>query len=257
MTYQVRRDGQMYGPYTLQDLQRYVTSGNVLPTDLAKSDEMPDWLPVSQILSQQAPQQAPFAPQFPAQATPGVGYAPNPYAPNPYAANPYGAPLANPAASAFPDPPNLQWGIYLLLTIVTCTLFSKVYTVIQAVWLRRVEPASNALFFYIGYYVLWFISLIVNFTLGLGTAFSDHSAGFLGPRMAVKYLLSIVSIVLLLVTRYFMSRQLEQHFTTTEPLGLEVQPVLGVFFGGVYFQSIFNRVVELKRSGRYAQPQSF
>src|SRR6266851_5413868 len=50
MPYHVSRNGQTYGPYTLEDLQRYVASGNVLLTDLAKSEEMPDWLPVAQIL---------------------------------------------------------------------------------------------------------------------------------------------------------------------------------------------------------------
>ena len=50
MTYQVSRNGQMYGPYTLDDLRRYVASGNILLTDMAKSEEMPDWLPVAQIL---------------------------------------------------------------------------------------------------------------------------------------------------------------------------------------------------------------
>ena len=46
MPYTVSRNGQTYGPYTLEDLQRYVASGNVLLTDMARSDEMPDWLPV-------------------------------------------------------------------------------------------------------------------------------------------------------------------------------------------------------------------
>ncbi len=50
MPYHVSRNGQTYGPYTLEDLQRYVASGNILATDLAKSDEMPEWVPVSQIL---------------------------------------------------------------------------------------------------------------------------------------------------------------------------------------------------------------
>ena len=50
MTYHVSRNGQMYGPYTLEDLQRYVATGNILPTDMAKSEDMPDWLPVAQIL---------------------------------------------------------------------------------------------------------------------------------------------------------------------------------------------------------------
>ena len=40
MTYQVSRNGQLYGPYTLEDLQRYVASGNILPTDMAKSEDM-------------------------------------------------------------------------------------------------------------------------------------------------------------------------------------------------------------------------
>ena len=50
MTYQVSRNGQLYGPYTLEDLQRYVASGNVLPSDMAKSEEMADWQTVAQIL---------------------------------------------------------------------------------------------------------------------------------------------------------------------------------------------------------------
>jgi hypothetical protein len=33
MHYQISRNGQEYGPYTLEDLQRYLASGNVMPTD--------------------------------------------------------------------------------------------------------------------------------------------------------------------------------------------------------------------------------
>ena len=51
MHYTISRNGQTYGPYTLEDLQRYVASGNVLPTDMAKSEDMVDWVPVSQLLS--------------------------------------------------------------------------------------------------------------------------------------------------------------------------------------------------------------
>ncbi len=66
MLYHVTRNGQNYGPYTLEDLQRYVASGNVLPTDLAKSDEMAEWVPVSQVLGSSAlatnpPVVAPYA----------------------------------------------------------------------------------------------------------------------------------------------------------------------------------------------------
>ncbi len=50
MQYQVSREGQLYGPYTLEDLRRYVASGNILLTDLAKSEDSPNWVPVAQIV---------------------------------------------------------------------------------------------------------------------------------------------------------------------------------------------------------------
>ena len=74
MHYQVSRNGQMYGPYTLEDLQRYLASGNVLPTDLAKSEEMADWVPVSQLITPQAvPVDPPVA--EPVAAFSGTSYA--------------------------------------------------------------------------------------------------------------------------------------------------------------------------------------
>ena len=91
MTYQVSRNGQMYGPYTLEDLQRYVASGNVLLTDLARSEEMPDWLPVAQILGT-SPLGAAGAPA----ATP---------------AHPTPAAYPQQPGVAYPDPPNLNWGL--------------------------------------------------------------------------------------------------------------------------------------------------
>lgn len=50
MVYKLQRDGQTYGPYTLEDLQRYVTSGNVQPTDMVQSDTATDWMTVAQLL---------------------------------------------------------------------------------------------------------------------------------------------------------------------------------------------------------------
>src|SRR5258708_16389672 len=99
MPYHVSRNGQMYGPYTLEDLQRYVASGNVLLTDLAKSEEMPEWLPVAQILG--APSGTP-SPDLPI---------------------PPSAPAYPQAAGApYPDPPNLTCGPQLLLGFFTSVL---------------------------------------------------------------------------------------------------------------------------------------
>jgi hypothetical protein len=135
MTYQVSRSGQMYGPYTLEDLQRYVASGNVLPTDLAKSEDMPDWLPVAQILG-----------------TAGAAGVPAPV---------FAAPPAYPPPSgiAYPDPPNLNWGLELLLGFLTCGIFVIVWNLIIAAWANRIQPASKALMFYIVATVLIVLNL--------------------------------------------------------------------------------------------------
>ncbi len=50
MHYQVKRGEQLYGPYTLPEIERYLASENILPTDVAKSEEMPAWLPVPELL---------------------------------------------------------------------------------------------------------------------------------------------------------------------------------------------------------------
>src|SRR5690348_8985963 len=130
MPYQVSRNGQMYGPYTLEDLQRYVASGNILQSDLAKSEEMAEWVPVSQILGTQSttPPSMPYAP---------AGYSqPTAYAP-PATGSPY------------PDPPNLNWALELLLGFLTCVLFVVVWNLVIASWAKRVQPNSRALMYYI------------------------------------------------------------------------------------------------------------
>ena len=258
MHYQVSRNGQTYGPYTLEDLGRYVASGNVLPTDLAKSEEMSEWLPVAQILSGQS---APAA----GAGYPAAGFAPDPASPFAHqpghvgqsgqaAQPPYAAPYQAAAGSPYPDPPNLHWGIYLLLAIVTCTLFSKVFTVVQAVWLRRVQPNSNGLFFYIAYYVLWFVSLFAG-TGEMVRAFSHP--GMMPHRSPGHSALSLLVLILLIVTRFVMSASLEEHFNGPEPIGLKLNPVLVFFFGGVYFQSQFNRINALKLATRTGAPRLY
>ncbi len=266
--YQISRAGQTYGPYTLEDLRRYLASGNVLLTDLAQSDEMTDWVPVSQLLegAPVAGEPATATPeQWPGSSTPqsGAGNFQNPTYASPGVGATYVDPVYNPALDAgtgaiagqYPDPPNLNWGLYLLFTILTCGLFSKVFTVIQAAWLKKVQPNSNGLIFYIALYVL----LIINYFRGVGIwagmiahpGVFPHGRGFGGGALSLIYL------ILLIVTRFVMSASLEEHFNGPEPIGLRLNPVLVFFFGGIYFQYQFNRINALKQAARYGVGRIF
>jgi len=51
MNYRIKRGDLEFGPYSLADLQRYLQSGHVLSGDLAQSEGMSEWVPVSQIMA--------------------------------------------------------------------------------------------------------------------------------------------------------------------------------------------------------------
>jgi hypothetical protein len=226
MLYHVTRNGQSYGPYTLEDLQRYVASGNVLPTDLAKSEEMAEWAPVAQVLGESMP------PVSPVMAAPYAG----------------GAMPVYPAGVAqYPDPPNLHWALVLLIGFFTCGLFIVVWDFVQSAWMRRVNPRSNALFFYIG-------EVAVSFLGGGARTFLIFSSMMRNATHTYPVaggLIFLVSFTLLEFARFDMRRSMEEHFNGPEPVGLTLSGVMTFFFGSLYFQYHFTRINELKRLARY------
>lgn len=49
-SYFIARDGQQFGPYVVQELQRYLAEGRIFQSDLAWTQGMQSWSPVSQVL---------------------------------------------------------------------------------------------------------------------------------------------------------------------------------------------------------------
>ncbi|WP_348267975.1 DUF4339 domain-containing protein [Edaphobacter paludis] len=220
MQYQVSRNGQMYGPYTLEDLQRYVASGHILYTDLAKGEDMSEWLPVSQILGATSPGAAP-------------AYA----APTAY---------AQPPASAYPDAPDLNWALELLLGFLTCALFVIAWNLVIASWAKRVQPTSKAL----TYYIIATVLIVLNFGGSYGGVLAamhhqPHHQSIFGGFIA------IATWVIRLIARFTLRDTLEQHYNGPEPLGLRLSAVMTFFFGGIYFQYKLNRINEIKETLRY------
>jgi xanthine/uracil permease len=218
MLYHVSRNGQNYGPYTLEDLQRYVTSGNVLPTDLAKSDEMADWIPVSQVL--------------------GAAYG-------------GGVPAYPATAVVYPDPPNLHWALVLVIGMFTCGIFSIVWMFVQAAWMRKVNPNSKALFYYIGVFVLYLITIGAEVAMMIANKNGTPASGI----TALYGVCALASFVMFLMAIFTMRSDMEQHFTVEEPIGLSLSGVMTFFFSLYYFQYHFTRINELKRAARYRGAQ--
>jgi len=221
MNYFIKRDLNEYGPYTLADLQKYVASGNILLTDLCRSEGLADWVPVSQVIGNIP---VPAAPQPVASAVPGS-----------YAA---------PVVSAYPSPPNLHWGICVLLGVVTCGIFAIVWMMVQAVWIRKVQPASKAVI-YVGSVIgLWTLSFFFTFFQGVSAAHNGHA----DPAIqGVETLISLGLLVLWIVAEFSMRSSIEEHFNSAEPIGLSLSGVMTFFFSVYYFQYHFTQINEMKR----------
>ena len=233
MTYQVSRNGQMYGPYTLEDLQRYVASGNILPTDMAKSEDMPDWLPVAQILATAGTTATAGSTGIPGAAIPTPAYA----APSTY---------AQLTGIAYPDPPNLHWALELLLGFFTCGLFVVVWNLVIASWANRIQPASKALMYYIAASVLIVLNLGSSWTVFIALSHHAHP-----HHNVLGNLIGLAAWVVRLIARFTLRDTLEQHFNGPEPLGLRLNAVMTFFFGGIYFQYKLNEINQMKQALRY------
>jgi hypothetical protein len=53
--YFILRNGEQYGPYSPADIERYLTVGGIVVSDLARTEEMNQWLPLSQIIRNTPP----------------------------------------------------------------------------------------------------------------------------------------------------------------------------------------------------------
>ena len=161
MEYFVKRGEQSFGPYSLSDLQKYVQSGNVVVEDMAQSEGMTDWVPVSQVLG-----------NIPAMVT-GGGV----------------AVFADTEPQLVPLPPNLHWSIVLILGVLTRQLFNLIWALVQANWARKLS-GDNKPMVLVAMYPAGMIAGILTTALyrnaGLGRLFI-----FAG---AIVYLFGVFSI---------------------------------------------------------------
>lgn len=235
MKYFIKRDLNEYGPYTLADLQRYVATGNILLTDLARSEGMNDWVPVSQVLGNiPVPVPAAAGTVYAGAATPVYG-----------AGTGYGA-AAYPAAAPSAVPVDLHWAIVLLLIVVTCGLFHYVWMIVIGVFVYKIKPQSKGLLMYIVAIALPFIGAFIS-----GAA---RGAGEYGLA-AFSSLFSLGGLVLQIVAAFSMRSDLEEYYNTTENIGLWLSGVLTFFFPSMYFQYHLSRIAKWKKTG-VLEPQN-
>src|ERR1041385_2067921 len=214
MKYLVKRGEQEFGPYSLADIQQYVQSGNISFGELAQSEGMSEWVPVSQV----------------------IGNIPIPV-------TSYGAAVGTamePAIDLVPLPPNLHWAVLLILDIVTRQLFNLIWVLVQANWARKLIKNNKPLVL-VAMYPAGIIAGIAAEVVGLGGN-SDAvaiAAGICIIGGVIAYMIGIFSI----------RSAMEEYYNSTENIGLSLSGVMTFFFSAVYLQYHINRIARWKKTG--------
>ena len=216
MDYQIKRGEQQFGPYTLAELQEYVQSGRILPGDLAQSEGMAEWVPVSQILGN-----IPIPQVVPQPAAPVV---------------------------TVPLPPNLPWVVLLLLFIVGqfpilnlfLSLFIFVWSFIIANWARKLINSNRPLVL-----VAMYPAGLIAGILTMGVAGATHNTGLMGLGG-----LFILAGLLIYIFGIFKIRDaMEEYYNSRENIALTMSGVMTFFFSLIYIQYHINRIARWKKTG--------
>ena len=187
--YTLARGEQRHRPYTRHQLREYSAAGSVQPTDLVWTPGMETWSRVSDILKES-----------------GADVAPPPI------------PVAEPRPTdSAPKPFSLHWAIVLLLALVTWGLFALFWMFVQAVWVRRIDPKSKALYLLTGGTAS---AMILGFISGITGA----------EGIGLDLLVRLVWIVAVLVAYFDMRAAIEVRF------GVELSGIMTFFFNVLYLQ---------------------
>jgi uncharacterized membrane protein HdeD (DUF308 family) len=254
MKYYIQRQLNEYGPYTLADLQRYVAQGSILLTDMARSEGMTEWAPLSQIMGNIPIQTPPVTPA--ASATPVATGTPVATATPVYAVGTVysGAAVSPQASNAYPIPPDLHWALVLLIGWF-CSLFPLIWLFVEAGFVRKLDRTSNFMTFLIAGMCTWVVS-IFGFFVGVGLAANQMESGQAGPPpfLFLFVLVLLAGVAMHIVGIFQMRSVLENHYNSVEPINLRLSGVMTFFFAVYYFQYHFTRIANWKKNG-YLQPQ--
>ncbi|MCZ2156323.1 MAG: DUF4339 domain-containing protein, partial [Bryobacterales bacterium] len=198
MLYFVQRSGRDFGPYTAADLKRYLERGELSPSDLFRQEHQTGY----QYLRD-------FA--FPTEPS-SVFRGPLP-----------GVPVRPQMANGAPLPPNLHWGVVLLLSLVTCGFFAMVWMLMQAWWLKQLRDGNRAIWMLAGSFGTSYAGSIFT---GVAVPLMQPPFSAAEPGLDQVLVLSMVSIVVALIgTGLFIAAEIEMrrgmldYFNSVENIG--------------------------------------
>jgi hypothetical protein len=149
-----------------------------------------------------------------------------------------------------PMPPDMQWWMVLVLSLVTCGIFGLYWIFKQAGFVQRIDPNSNAKKLYI-------IGLVLNFGgsflggLITGFAVASRNEGLIGLSF-IGNIISLVGTVCLIMGHFSMRKSIHEYYTNVEPMGINLMDTMGgvmtFFFNTLFFQYHFFNIATRKKA---------
>ncbi len=150
-------------------------------------------------------------------------------------------------ANGAPLPVDFHWGLLLLVTILTCGLAGYVWLLVQAWWVRKLDPRSTAIWLLIAYIGVGYASFIPNMALSLASEASGEL--YVLVFALLTFAMTIGSLVLYLVGVFSMRKSMNYYFQTVENVNLHLGPIMTFFFAPYYFQYHMSRIARWKKTG--------
>ncbi len=148
-----------------------------------------------------------------------------------------------------PPPPSLHWGWVFLLSILTLGIFAIVWPFIQANWVRKIDPRSNASLML----WLWLGGIIVSFFfIPAWTPAGDMSPPTSRERFG--WLLQLATSVLFYGAYFAMSASIRQHMASYR-LPVRIGGITLFFFNTLYLQGQLTWLARWQQTGQ-TQPKA-
>lgn len=219
MEYLIKRGDAQFGPYSLNGLQQYLQSGQLSRDDLARSEGMADWVPLSQVL--------------------GTVPVPPPPMPGSYGAT---QAIPEPQAGLVKLPPNLPWWVLMALNLVTYNLFVCIWSIVLGNWARKLSGTNKSLVM-VAMYPAAFISGLIFLIIG-----GDHDGSGGNSLMAgMGTLLFLAGGIMYLIGVFSIRSDMEQYYNSVEKIGLSLSGPMVFFFGVIYLQYHVNSITKTKK----------
>lgn len=136
-----------------------------------------------------------------------------------------------------PPPPQLHWALVLLFTVVTLGIFYLVWIIVQARWVKRIDPESQALSLQVIFIVLSIVGEVV-------IEASDAGSG----AAVMGLLLTLAGAVAGVVGVFSQRRTMMSYYQQRLPQGLHLSPALTFFPGPFYLQHHMRRIAKQQKA---------